>query len=85
MDYYINPTYFSAVFTIPTSVVDRYLKLAKPEHIMVIIYILRNMSTELSEKEISGFTGQTPVFCCLKKKIRLKKKLENPKNAYFAA
>lgn len=57
MDYYINPTSFSAVFTIPTSVVDRYLKLAKPEHIKVIIYILRNMSNELSEKEISENTG----------------------------
>ena len=57
MDYYINPTSFSAVFTIPTLVVDRYLKLAKPEHIKVIIYILRNMSNEVSEKEISENTG----------------------------
>ncbi len=45
MDYYINPnTALSGAFTVPVSVVDRYFKLAKAEHIKVLLYILRFMS-----------------------------------------
>ena len=53
MDYYINPTSFSAVFTVPTAVTDRYLKFAKAEHIKVLLYILRNMAENFSVEDIS--------------------------------
>lgn len=56
MDYYINPTSFSAVFTVPTAVTDRYLKFAKAEHIKVLLYILRNMSENFSLNDISENT-----------------------------
>lgn len=49
MNYYINPACLSAVFMIPTAVVDKHLKFAKAEHIKVLLYIMRNMSEEIDE------------------------------------
>ena len=57
MNYYINPMGLSAVFTLPTSVVDNYLKFAKAEHIKVLLYIMRNMSQEINEEEIADACG----------------------------
>lgn len=57
MDYYINPTCFSAVFTLPSAVVDQHLKFAKAEHIKVLLYIMRNMSQEIAETEIADYCG----------------------------
>lgn len=57
MNYYINPSVFSAVFTVPTAVVDEHLKLAKGEHIKVLLYIMRNMTSEISASQISAATG----------------------------
>ncbi len=59
MNYYINPMGLSAVFTLPTSVVDSYLKFAKAENIKVLLYIMRNMAKEISENEISDACGVT--------------------------
>ncbi len=56
MDYYINPSSFSAVFTVPSAVVDRYLKFAKAEHIKVLLYILRNMAEDFSPEDIAENT-----------------------------
>lgn len=60
MNYYINPAVLTAVFTVPTDVADKHLKLARGEHIKVLLYILRNMSGELSEEEISAASGVSP-------------------------
>lgn len=57
MNYYINPTSFSAVFTLPTAVVDRHLKFAKAEHIKVLLYIMRNMAEEISDNQIAEACG----------------------------
>ena len=57
MDYYINPACFSAVFTLPSAVVDRHLKFAKAEHIKVLLFIMRNMAQEIAEKEIADSCG----------------------------
>lgn len=57
MDYFINPQSLSSVFTVPSAVVDRYFKLAKAEHIKVLLYVLRNMSDELTQSQISDGTG----------------------------
>ena len=57
MDYYVNPAYLSSAFTVPSVVVDNYLKLAKAEHIKVLLYILRNMWTEISINDIAEHTA----------------------------
>ncbi len=57
MDYYINPSYFTSIFTLPVVIADRYLKLAKAEHIKVIVYIFRNMAEEISAEKIAEATG----------------------------
>lgn len=57
MDYYINPAVFTSVFTVPCIVTDRYLKLAKGEHIKVLLYILRNMSAQWTVQSVSKETG----------------------------
>ena len=57
MDYLINPAAFSAAFTVPSSVVDRHLKLAKGEHLKVLLYVLRNLSDTLSEETVAQETG----------------------------
>ena len=53
MNFHINPMTFNAVFTIPTEIVDCHLKLAKAEHIKILLYILRNMSEKIDQKNIA--------------------------------
>lgn len=57
MNYYINPASLSGVFTVPNSVVDRYLKLSNPEHIKVLLYVLRNISDDPEESLIAEECG----------------------------
>lgn len=47
MEYYINQTNFMAAFPMPNAVVDSYLKLARGEHIKVLLCIMRNMSADI--------------------------------------
>lgn len=54
MDYFVNPACFSAAFAVPSELCDKYLKLAKGEHIKVLLYMLRNNSRTLTEEEISS-------------------------------
>ncbi len=56
MDYCINPSMLTSVFTLPSAVVDRYLKLAKAEHIKVLLYIFKKMSANLPLDEIAAET-----------------------------
>ncbi len=56
MDYYINPSIFSAVFPFSSEVVDKYLKLASGEQIKVLLYIMRNNGNNPSLEEISSNT-----------------------------
>ena len=53
MNYRINPAAFSAVFTVPAEVADRHLKLARGEHIKVLIYIMRNMTVPINTSVIA--------------------------------
>ncbi len=53
MDYYINPSALSGVFTVPNSVVDNYFKFSKAEHIKVLLYVLRNMSSDPDDRTIA--------------------------------
>ncbi len=53
MNYYINPTVLSGVFTVPNLVVDRYFKLSDPQHIKVLLYVLRNIGNDPEESTIA--------------------------------
>ena len=59
MNYRINPAAFSAVFTVPAEVADRHLKLARGEHIKVLLYIMRNMTAPIESSVIAEATGIT--------------------------
>lgn len=56
MDYLINPAELASSVPVPSSVVDRYLRLAKAEHIKVLLYIFRKMAVG-DVSEISYETG----------------------------
>ena len=57
MDYFVNPACFAAAFAVPTAVADKHLKLAKGEHIKVLLYMLRNSASRLNEDEIANALG----------------------------
>ena len=57
MNYIIDPKVFSAVFTVPAAVADKHLKLARGEHIKVLLYIMRNMSANPDNTEIAAAAG----------------------------
>lgn len=57
MDYYINPQSLSGVFTVPNTVVDNYFKFSKPEHIKVLLFVLRNMYKDPEISEIAEECG----------------------------
>ena len=57
MNYRINPSAFSAVFTVPAEVADRHLKLARGEHIKVLLYIMRNMTVPINTSFIAEAVG----------------------------
>lgn len=57
MNYRINPSAFSAVFTVPAEVADRHLKLARGEHIKVLLYIMRNMTVPINTSVIAEAVG----------------------------
>ena len=57
MEYYINSAVLTSTFPLPASVVDQYLKLAKAEHVKVLLYIFRKMTVEMPLSEISEQTG----------------------------
>ena len=56
MDYSINSLVFASTFALPSDVADKYLKLAKGEHIKVLIYIMRNIASLPSVEKISEET-----------------------------
>lgn len=54
MDYYINPAMLSSAFTVPSAVVDKYLKFANAEHIKILLYVMRNMSGDIPYADIAS-------------------------------
>ncbi|HBJ10238.1 MAG TPA: DNA replication protein DnaD, partial [Ruminococcaceae bacterium] len=59
MDCYINPAALTAGFTVPADVADKHLKLARGEHIKVLLYIMRNMGKNPADEEIAAACGIT--------------------------
>ncbi len=49
----INLGEWGSVFAVPTGVVDKYLKLASPNQLKVLLFLLRNSEIDYSKKEIS--------------------------------
>jgi len=56
MEYFVNPAVYSQTFPMPSDVADKYLKLAKGEHIKVLIYIMRNVADLPDVDKISAET-----------------------------
>lgn len=56
MDYYINPEVFSAGFPVPVSLVDSHLRLAKGDHVKVLLYIMRYSTDSPTTEEIADGT-----------------------------
>ncbi len=57
MNYYINPQTYASAFPIPAQIVDNHLKLAKPEHILVILFLYKNISSCPDIPDICNATG----------------------------
>ncbi len=57
MAYFLNPSALSAVFTVPCSVADKYLKIATPNQIKVLLFALRNISSGISPEAAAAALG----------------------------
>ena len=60
MDYYINHTAYTNAFAVPSVVVDNHLKLAKAEHIKVLLYIFKNAAEIPDTDALASATGLDP-------------------------
>ena len=60
MDYYINHTAYTNAFALPSAVVDNHLKLAKAEHIKVLLYIFKNAAENPDTEILASATGLDP-------------------------
>ena len=54
MSYTINLGQWNSVFAVPSSVVDKYIKLATEAQLKVLLYILRHSGEEIGEDELSS-------------------------------
>ena len=63
MEYSVNPSVFSSVFTVPCEVADKHLKLASDAQLRVLLFVMRNISKgvspDLIAKELSLPKGET--------------------------
>lgn len=54
MAYFVQPTAFASVFTVPGAVVDEHLKLASATQLKVLLYVLRNLSNIPENTQIAA-------------------------------
>ena len=57
MEYKIHPDAFSSVFAVPSSLVDRHIKLAGAAQLKVLLWLLRNNGADHTQKDISKALG----------------------------
>ncbi len=57
MEYSVNPSVFSSVFTVPCEVADKHLKLASDAQIRVLLFVMRNISKGISPALIAKELG----------------------------
>ena len=55
MGYFINPAALMPFFAVPCSLADKHLKLASPEAVRVLLFVLRNPEKEISPETIAEF------------------------------
>ncbi len=55
MGYFINPAALMPFFAVPCSLADKHLKLASPDAVRVLLFILRNPEREISLEGIADF------------------------------
>ena len=60
MSYQINLGQWNMLFAVPTSVVDRHLKLASEAQLKVLLYILRHAGEDKEAEEIATAAGISP-------------------------
>ena len=53
----VNPKLYGSVFVFPTEVVDKYITLASPAAIKLLLWILRNQNGDFSVSGISKCIG----------------------------
>ena len=53
MNYFTNPAVFQNCFQVPKLVAENHLKLATPNQLRVLLYVLNNLSSDKSEGEIA--------------------------------
>ncbi len=54
MNFFINPTVFTSVFTVPSDIVDKYLKLSSETQLKVLLYIMRYMTEPINPQLMSA-------------------------------
>lgn len=54
MSYFVNQSVFSNLFSLPTAIADKHLKLATSIQLKVIIYIFRDISKGVNPQDISS-------------------------------
>lgn len=55
MGYFINPAALMPFFAVPCSLADKHLKLASPDAVRVLLFVLRNPEREISPEDIADF------------------------------
>lgn len=55
MNYFADFKFFQEAFQLPKAVGEKYLKLATPIQLKVLLYVLSHLSSDPSEKEVSEF------------------------------
>lgn len=53
----VNPALYGSVFAVPSVLTDKYLKLASPAAIKVLLLILRNPGEDFTVEELSKRIG----------------------------
>ena len=55
MGYSINPAALMPFFAVPCSLADKHLKLASPDAVRILLFVLRNPEKEISPEDIAEF------------------------------
>ena len=57
MKYSLNAGEWNSVFAVPSSVVDKYIKIAGGNSLKLLLYLLRHGGESFSEKELKDALG----------------------------
>ena len=60
MSYQINLGEWNSVFAVPSSLVDRHMKLAGAVQLKVLLWVLRHSGEEISDETLAAAVGASP-------------------------